>query len=356
MSSLRKPKLLVAISGGVDSAVAAALLVDAGFDVVAGTMVVSEGPESSETLGAATAVARQLGLPFHAFHIESDFERLVINEFLEEYRRGRTPNPCIRCNIAVKFGILVDAARRLGAEGLATGHYARLDVRGGRRVLRRAAHGEKDQSYFLAGLDQEQLGSARFPLGDLTKAEVRARAAELGLEAAGRAESQEVCFVADDDYGRFVATRTGACEPGPIFSMAGEILGQHHGLIHYTVGQRRGLGIAAPRPYYVVRVDAARNALVVGGEADTYCQRLWARSVNWCSIARPEGPIRSLAQIRYRHKATPALVVPQGEGIEVVFDVPLRSVAPGQWVVLYDEAGYALAAGAIDAFESACKG
>lgn len=340
------------MSGGVDSSVAAAILREQGNEVIGITLrIAPEAPASPVEQGRQ--VAARLGIPHHVVDVCERFEREVIAEFTQEYLRGRTPNPCIRCNLAIKFGALLEIAPEFGADCVATGHYARRVAGPGRIGLRRAAHRAKDQSYVLAGLSQAQLEHALFPLGDLSKEETRQQARALGLPTAEAPESQEICFVPDNDYRHFLLTRGVQVEPGPILSTEGDVLGQHRGLIHYTIGQRRGLGIAAPRPYYVVRIDAARNAVVVGHEEETYCAGLVARDVNWCSIPAQTQPFECLAQVRYRHKTAPATALPRETGLELQFHEPQRGVAPGQWVVLYDAEDCALGAGVIDAFSPA---
>jgi len=354
----KRPKVVVAMSGGVDSSVAAALLSQQGYDVVGVTLRVIPEVEtrsvfepccSLETAADARRVAERLGVPHMVLNYVERFENDVIADFLAEYQKARTPNPCIRCNVRIKFGALWEKARELGADFLATGHYACIDRREGRVALKRARHVEKDQSYVLAGLGQEQLDRALFPLGPLPKSETRRLAASLGLITADRPESQEICFIPDDDYRRFLAERLGAPKPGPIVSISGEILGRHQGLPYYTTGQRRGLGIAAPRPYYVVRLDAQRNTVVVGHEEDTFSAVLVARQVNWCSIAPQEAPFEADVKIRYRHTPAAAVVTPIEGGFRVQFREPQRSVTPGQWAVCYrgDEV---LAGGIIEAF------
>jgi tRNA-specific 2-thiouridylase len=274
----------------------------------------------------------------------------VINPFVEEYRAGRTPNPCVVCNRTVKFGLLFDHARQMGAGRAATGHYARVEARAGRFALRRAADKRKDQSYVLAALSQDVVAHALFPLGEVRKEAVREKAHGLGLAAAERDESQEICFVPEDDYRRFLLERCGPPKPGPILSSKGEVLGEHQGLIYYTVGQRKGLGIAASRPYYVLELDPVHNAVVVGHEEETYCLHFAARDVNWCALAPQTERFDCLVQIRYLHTAAPATVTPAGDRLDVRFHEAQRAVTPGQWAVCYDADGYLLAGGVIDNF------
>ncbi len=346
------------MSGGVDSSVAAALLVEQGYDVIGVTMrVVPDDAATSvfqpccSLAGAQDArkVAESLGIPHEVAYYVDCFEREVIGDFIREYQAGHTPNPCVRCNQWIKFGALFERADALGAEYVATGHHVRLVQRRGRLALRRAVHRPKDQSYVLACLTQDQLARALFPLGNMAKDRTRERARDLGLTTADKPESQEICFIPDDDYRGFLAERLGTLEPGPILSTQGEVLGRHQGLACYTVGQRKGLGIAAPRPYYVLRLDVAQNALIVGPEEATYSQVLSADQVNWCAMPPQTDPFECWAKIRYRHGPAPATVVPTENGLEIRFHKPQQSVTPGQWAVLYDDEDYVLAAGVIEA-------
>jgi len=341
-------KIAVAMSGGVDSAVAAALLVEQGHEVIGLTMNLwpswlKEPQESVQTccgvsaIEDARATARILGIPHYVLNLREAFERAVIDYFCDEYARGRTPNPCIACNQEIKFRVLLEKVGGLGCDALATGHYARIarDDRSGRYLLLRAADAAKDQSYVLYGLTQPQLARARFPVGDLHKDETRAIARRLGLPVADKAESQEICFVPTGHYSDVVAARRpAAAREGPIVDREGVQVGTHEGIVRYTVGQRRGLGLAGGVPRYVVGVDSARNALVVGEAADLLRSRLRLERVNW--ILPP--PLPSDVTVRIRHAAAdvPAAVsvLPDG-GVEVAFQSPQRAAAPGQAVAFY---------------------
>ena len=343
-------RVVVAMSGGVDSSVAAALLVEEGYDVIGATMQIwpswlpaSQAEGGCCSLAAvedARQVAAALGIPYYVLNLQEPFEDEVIRPFAEAYLRGVTPNPCLVCNTRLKFGSLLAKARALGATRLATGHYARsgFDPGKGRYFLRRGVDPRKDQSYALYGLDQGQLAASLFPLGGLRKGEVRSLARDRGLGVAEKGESQEICFIPDDDYAGFLRTyRHEALAPGPIVDRAGCLLGHHQGLARYTVGQRRGLGIAAQEPLYVLALRPASDEVVVGPEEALYQGELWAEEINWISLATPlPASVEVRAKIRYSAPLAEAVVYPQDERrAKVVFDRPQRAVAPGQAVVFY---------------------
>jgi len=344
-------RIVVGMSGGVDSSVAAALLVEQGYDVVGVTMRVWPWAEPSdatkrfgsccgtEAVDDARHVARRLGISYYLLNMEAEFERAVVARFADEYRRGRTPVPCVACNSELKFGSLLARARAWDAVAVATGHYARVarNPASGRHVLLRARDAKKDQTDFLWPLTQAQLAAARFPVGELTKAEVRAHARQLGLVTADKPESQEICFVPDDDYRGFLRRRDAAIfRPGPIVDREGKVLGRHEGVAAYTIGQRRGLGLAAGHALYVVDVDGERDTLVVGAAAELERDRLVARAVNFIACDPPVAPLRVEAKIRHQHRPAPAAVRALGDGAaEVVFDEPQRAITPGQSVVFY---------------------
>lgn len=330
--------MLLAMSGGVDSSVAAALLMRQGHRVLGATMRLGNAGDES-AIADARAVARQLGLEHRVVDLRDTFRREVIGDFLREYALGRTPNPCVRCNRRLKFGALWTAAAQFGADRLATGHYARVTVDDatGRCELRKGRDERKDQSYVLYTLTQRQLSRTLLPLGELTKREVRALADELRLPVADKAESQDVCFIPDGDCGRYLREHCpSALQGGDVVDLRGKVLGQHEGVALYTVGQRRGLGIAAETPRYVVRLDAANHRVIVGEGGDVWSRGLIASGVNWIAGGTPSTLVRATVKIRYNHAGGAATLTPIGnERVRVDFDAPQRAVAPGQSAVFF---------------------
>ena len=334
-------RAFVAMSGGVDSSVAAALLVEQGFDV-AGVMLHLWAEEdnrccSPQAVADARTVAEQLGIDFHLFDYEDEFKACVVDYFVAEYGRGRTPNPCLACNRQIRFGRLLRHVRALGAEYLATGHYARIAEMDGTYRLQKGADPQKDQSYVLYMLGQDELRHLLFPVGAHTKEQVRDMARQRGLPVADRDESMEICFVTDDDYRRFLREHAPqSVQPGPILDTAGREIGRHQGLPYYTVGQRRGLGIAAPEALYVLRLDVESNALIAGTAEELGQGALVADDVTYVSGEPPEAPVRVQAKIRYKAQLADGTWTPlAGRRARVEFDQPLRDITPGQAVVAY---------------------
>jgi tRNA-uridine 2-sulfurtransferase len=341
-------RVAVAMSGGVDSSVAAALLAGEGHDVVGFTMNLwptwvppgeGGGCCGIGAIDDARSVARTLGIRHYVLNFRAEFERDVIGYFAGEYARGRTPNPCIACNKAIKFDLLLRRVGAMGIDLLATGHYARMD-RGpdGRYRLLRAADPKKDQSYVLAGLAQDQLARLRFPVGDYAKPQIREIARRHGLCVADKPDSQEICFVPSGDYARVIERfEPRALRPGPIYGVDGRYLGQHQGLARYTVGQRRGLGLPGGRAWYVARIDAPRNALIVGDAQSLRCPELIAESVNWIAVPSLDGARRATVRVRHASQDVAAVIVPLARDRAIVrFDEWPRAAAPGQAIAFYD--------------------
>lgn len=342
--------VFVAMSGGVDSSVVAYLLKEKGYRVIGVTMqVLPSGSNdsddsaccSSSAVEDAQRVAELIGIPHYVWNLEDVFERNVIDYFCQEYLSGRTPNPCIACNRTIKFQALLERALSLGADYLATGHYVRLlyDEHRRRWVLKKGRDRDKDQSYVLYMLGQGQLPYLQFPLGNYVKDEVRQLALQAELPVAEKEESQEICFIPDDDYCRFLRERLPqTAEPGPIYDLQGNIVGRHRGFAFYTIGQRRGLGLALGYPAYVVEIDPSRNALVVGKKDDLKADGLLAEQVNFIPFDSLQEPQRVEVKIRYASSPAPAVISPQGNGkILVRFSLPQKAVTPGQSVVFYQD-------------------
>ncbi len=349
---MEKTKIAVAMSGGVDSSVAASLLLEEGYEVIGLTMRLwkdSRFEEKAEQMGQeccswqdindARRVAEKLGIAHYSVNFKEKFRREVVDYFVAEYSCGRTPNPCIVCNQRIKFGALLQKSLELGATGLATGHYVRSGWDASRRCyyLRKGLDSNKDQSYMLYHLTQRQLSRSFFPLGEFGKKQVRQKASELELPVAAKDESQEVCFIPGNDYREFLRHQLGEFEPGPILDTRGHKLGEHQGLPFYTIGQRRGLGITAAEPLYVVDIRPAHNAIIVGGKEETYASGLVATSLNFISGKGPEAPISVRARIRYQAEEVPALLYPPHPNGKACleFETPQQAVAPGQAVVFY---------------------
>jgi len=371
-------RIVVAMSGGVDSSVAAALLKEQGHEVIGmmlrlwsepGTIeddgverVVQNKCCSLEAVDDARRVARMLDIPFYLVNVEQEFKHRIVDSFYEDYVAGRTPNPCLTCNRHIRFTVLLNRALALEADYLATGHYVRVDDHPltGKRRLRRAVDREKDQSYVLHVLNQHQLAHACFPLGSYTKPEVRTMAAERGMSVATKAESQEICFVANNDYRGFIdryaatkaaempvmaaagAASTGSApliaipKPGPIYNQQGSVVGRHRGLAYYTIGQRKGLGITSAEPLHVLKIDAANNALIVGPAAALEQREFIVGAIHYVSGGTPVQPFEALVRVRYKAPEQPALVTPlEHRRVHVALASPQRAITPGQAAVFY---------------------
>jgi len=343
---MNSKRVVVAMSGGVDSSVTAALFKDRGFEVIGITMQIWERSEDWGDCGAlrgtedAERVADKLRIPHHVVNLRNTFKEKVIANFCEEYRKGKTPNPCIRCNQYIKFGALLKKAKELGAVYIATGHYARIeyDKDKKRYLLKRGVDHKKDQSYVLYAMAQEQLKHTLMPLGEFAKEKVRQMAEGLDLPVARRPESQNICFIPDDDYGKFVQSYLSEeITPGPILNKKGETIGRHKGIIFYTIGQRKGIGISAKKPLYVTGIDKKTNAIFVGRKKEVYSQELIANKVNFIAIKELKEPLKVEAKIRYLHQATSAIVFPLDKNkVLVKFEKPRWALTPGQAVVFYN--------------------
>jgi tRNA-uridine 2-sulfurtransferase len=353
---MKNETVVVAMSGGVDSSIAAALLHNEGYRVIGMTMKLWDYEEVGGNIGHdsacctidstndARSVCDTLGVPHYTVDLRNEFEESVIADFVKEYGAGRTPNPCVRCNAKIKWAVLFERAQALGAKYMATGHYARIVRRSdGGTELRAGLDREKDQSYALWGVSQEMLHATLLPLGDMTKDQTRRLAADLNLKTADKPESQDICFVPDGDYGRFLSEREErsgvqlpALESGDIRTTSGEIVGQHEGTARYTIGQRKGLGIAVGRPQFVTRIDAGTKTIWVGDIADLLSSTLVARESNWILGDPPDSGTRIMAKIRYRAAASPCSIEVLEDGFRLSFDEPQRAITPGQSVTLYD--------------------
>ncbi|MDE3098507.1 MAG: tRNA 2-thiouridine(34) synthase MnmA [Verrucomicrobiota bacterium] len=345
----KRQRVVCGMSGGVDSSATAALLLEEGWEVIGVTLklwpqdCVNRAEDKCcgpQAVTDARAVCHKLGIPYYLIDEAAEFQRHVIQYFADEYKAGRTPNPCVMCNQNLKFGRLIDRAAQLGADFIATGHFARIEHgANGRYLLKRGRDLRKDQSYFLFSLRQDQLARALFPLGERTKDGAREVARQCRLKTAEKEESMEICFVPDNDYGGFLRQANLAQgRRGEIVDTEGRVLGHHEGIEFYTIGQRRGLGITTPKPVYVVELDAERNRVVVGDEAALERDELVATHCNWIPFDRPVGPMQVMAKIRYNHPGAAATVTPAGGGtVKVKFESAQRAIAPGQAAVFYED-------------------
>lgn len=335
---MKKNTVLVAMSGGVDSSVTAALLIDQGYEVIGAHMRLLPGDQSIQGEADARRIAEELEIPFHSLDCRDTFNAAIIGDFCREYRAGRTPNPCVRCNQQFKFGALFALADELGADYLATGHYARIDRQKDHVRLCRGLYKQKDQSYFLFVLSAAQLKRVLFPLGGLTKPEVRNLAEKYHLSSRKKSESQDICFVPDNDYIGFLERYDSPWpDHGEIVHINGKVLGTHHGTHRYTIGQRRGLGIGWTEPLYVIELDAEQQRVIVGEKAALQRDRLQVRDVTW-SVPPQHTSLRVDCRIRYRHHPAMATlsIRPNGD-VDVFFDEPQYGVTPGQCAVFYDD-------------------
>lgn len=326
------------MSGGVDSSAAAVRLTDMGYSCSGAIMrLFVDGGAAADPFADAAKVAERIGMDFSVIDAESEFRAMVMDEFIKSYLRGETPNPCIVCNKKLKFGLFADKAAEMGMDYIATGHYARVDTVGDRYVIRKGLDEKKDQSYVLYNLSQKVLSRLLLPLGELTKPEVRELAAEAGLQVADKKESQDICFVPDGDYAGFIERNAGEIAEGDFVLRDGKVMGRHKGIVRYTIGQHKKLGLGIHTPLYVLEKNAAENKIVLGSSEELFQRRVNAVDVNWMACDEPADSLRVRAKIRYKHVEQPATVFVTGEGKATVeFDEPQRAITPGQSVVFYD--------------------
>jgi tRNA-specific 2-thiouridylase len=355
-----RPKVVVGMSGGVDSSVAAYLLKEQGYEVIGMTMQIwqEDAPDDQDggccglsAVDDARRVCQKLEIPHYVINFRDDFKRDVIDYFVEAYQKGETPNPCIACNRYVKWESMLQKALQIGADYIATGHYARViyDEKTKRYTLRQSKTLAKDQTYALYNLTQHQLAHTLMPLGDYTKDEIRAIAKEIGLAVATKPDSQEICFVPDKDYARYIEEATGKKMPkGKFITKEGNVLGEHKGIIHYTIGQRKGLGISYGKPLFVSDIDASTHTVVLGDNEDLFTTRVFAKELNFMPFEDLEGKMQVFGKIRYSHKMAPCTIEKVDEDMLLcVFSEPQRAITPGQALVFYDEAHTVIGGGTI---------
>lgn len=330
-------KVFVGMSGGVDSSVTAAVLLEKGYQVEGINLILSPNDDGSAGKDAA-AVAEKLGIPLHIFNFQEEFSKNVIDYFASEYLKGRTPNPCIRCNETIKFGLLLNKALEMGADYIATGHYAKITYSFGRYLLEKSPS-KKDQSYFLSRLTQEQLRHILFPICEFEKEDTREIAKSYNLPVAHKADSQEICFIPDDDYAKFIVERTGITpKPGNFVDMQGNVLGTHKGILYYTIGQRKGLGMAFGEPMFVTKIDAEKNEILLTPQGFQHAKAFTVEKMNYISLSAPlNAEINADVKIRCQAQPAPARITLLSEDkIKVEFETPQRAITPGQAAVLYD--------------------
>lgn len=344
-------RVLLGMSGGVDSSVSAILLKQAGYEVIGCTMRLWEQSGENHAIYDAKKICDKLNIPHYILDYKKEFKCNVIEKFILDYENAITPNPCIECNKYLKFGYFYDKAMELKCNYIATGHYAKIEFsdKYNRYVLKKSNEQKKDQTYFLYTIPKEKLGQIIFPLQEyLTKQDTRKIAKENGLEVANKKDSQEICFIQNNDYHDFISKNSSKkIQKGNIVLTTGEILGEHNGLINYTIGQRKGLGISYKQPLYVIKLDNRKNEVIVGTENELYSDKLYANNINLLAIDKLDTPIECYAKIRYRAKEAKATVYKENNNIIVEFEKPQRAVTPGQSVVFYDEDGIVIGGGKI---------